>query len=95
MAGTVRAMAVLNKTYWRVVFRGVLTEEMFSKLEAAGIFQCDGAFLLGRRDRQGRELVDYPLRVEARDADHAFVRLTQVLGDGTAPCIVETPTPLA
>lgn len=81
--------------HWRVIFRGRLTNEMAARLEASGILRSGPSTLSGAFDRGARELYDHPLRVAAGNADEAFVKVTQVLGDGYTANIVATPTLLA
>jgi len=87
-------MAVYTERAWRVVFRGFLPDDMLHRLAAAEIVLCGEPWFSGQVGRGGHDLFDYPLRVAARDADHAFVRVTQVLGDGSVPGIIRTPTPV-
>jgi hypothetical protein len=85
-------MPVLTSGRWRVVFRGRLTALMLDQLSAAGIEPCGSSSYSGRAGRGGLELHDYPFSVEARNADDAFVRLTQALGEGYTSSVRETPT---
>jgi hypothetical protein len=85
--------AAAGERAWRVVLRGRMTDEMVRRLRVAGIFPRGAPSDSGNVDRAGNHLIDHALLVVAADADQAYVRVGEALGDQFGGRIIETPTP--
>jgi hypothetical protein len=66
---------------WRVVYHGKLTPELINRLNAAGITTHGRPRDTGEVDAAGRQILAHPLRVRATDAEQAYRRACDALGE--------------